>query len=81
MGRIMSKTLIQAYKEIQEIEAQVPEYPHVVWTKIFGSRFKPLITGNQICLSNDADYASVSEAREAVEYLVEQLGGTVKWKK
>lgn len=76
----MSKTLIQAYEEVQKIEAQVPEYPHLVWTKLFGRKCRPFISGDQISLSTDADYASIPEAREAVEYLVEQLGGKVKWK-
>lgn len=77
----MSKTLIQAHKEIQEIEAQISEYPWHVWTKIFGRKCKPFITGDQVSLSPETDYASISETREAVAYLVEQLGGTVKWKK
>lgn len=72
--------LINAYKEVQKINEQLPEYPWHVWTKLFGRKCKPEILGNQMSLSPDSDYCYIDEARSAVAYLVEQLGGTVKWK-
>jgi hypothetical protein len=35
--------------------------------------------GDQICLSNEGDYATLAEARKAIEWYVDQLGGKVKW--
>lgn len=71
--------LIKAYKEIQKINNRLEPYPHEVWTKLIGRTFTPRVMDNQFCLSPDADYASIDEARTAVEYLVDQLGGKVVW--
>lgn len=37
--------------------------------------------GNQIEIGKDNDFASLNEARIALEWLVTQLGGKVKWQK
>lgn len=72
--------LIKAYEEVQKINEQLPEYPWHVWTRLFGKKCRPEVLGNQINLGYETDYCNLDEAREAVEYLVEQLGGKVKWK-
>lgn len=73
--------LVKAYKEIQKINNNLEPYPYEVWSKLIGRTFTPRIMDNQFCLSPDGDYCSIDEARTAVEYLVNQFGGTVKWEK
>lgn len=54
----------------------------VPW-EVSRSGVKPNLFGSQICLSNDAsaDYLSLDEAKVVAVWLVEQLGGKVKWTK
>lgn len=68
-------TLLQKYNAVQEIgNVQVP---WEVWT-VFGENSKVAsITGTEICLGED--YVGIDRARQAVEWYVRQLGGTVKW--
>lgn len=35
---------------------------------------------DQLCLSDEGDYASLQECREAINWYAEQLGGSIKWK-
>lgn len=72
-------SLKKAYDQIQEVDSRVPEYPIRVWAVLFGRRFKPYVSGDQIVLGPESDHANLSEAQYAVEYLVKQLGGSVKW--
>lgn len=46
--------------------------------RVFGSK-EVSIHGDQIAFSSDCDYVTLQEARTAVEWLVEQLNGKVKW--
>lgn len=51
--------------------------PFEVW-RIIGAKTITFF-GDQLCLQNEGDYARLDEARKAVEFYVEQLGGQVKW--
>lgn len=71
MSRVFDK-----FKTIKQLgpETDVPFY---VW-RLFGSQQKQIgIYGNEICLGEDS--ASLEEARDAIAWYVEQLGGKVKW--
>jgi hypothetical protein len=73
----MPPTLIERYREIQKIGIET-EVPHAVWT-CFGPQQKVVsILGDQICMGED--YVSVGKAREALEWYVNQLGGSVQWR-
>lgn len=55
------------------------EVPYNVW-RMFGEQCKVIsLAGDQASFGED--YGKVQELREAVEFYVEQLGGTVKWSK
>lgn len=75
----MKKT-IDIFNKMQKLDDELPEYPFKVWRILTGKPFKPSIYRDQICLSPDGDYTSIEEAREALEHVIDQLGGTVKWK-
>ena len=71
-------TVIEKYKAIQNMGTSV-EVPHEVWT-LFGDKCKNVeIIGDQICLGED--FASLLQARKAVEWYTKQLGGQIKWAK
>jgi hypothetical protein len=72
----MAKTLFEKYKAIQKVGTTV-EVPYEVWTA-FGSNCRELsISQTDICLGED--YKSLRQARAAIEWYVNQLGGKVKW--
>jgi hypothetical protein len=55
------------------------EVPYHVW-RMFGDRCKFItLAGSQASLGED--YGTAEELRKAVEWYVDQLGGTVKWGK
>jgi len=55
------------------------EVPYHVW-RMFGDQCRFItLAGNQASLGED--YGTAEELRKAVEWYVEQLGGTVKWGK
>ena len=67
-------------KVIEQVKLQKDiEVPYHVWS-VFGDQCKFItFAGNQASLGED--YGTVEELRKAVEFYVEQLGGTVKWGK
>lgn len=70
----MAKKLIEQVKLQEDIEV-----PFHVW-RFFGDRAKEInIAGNQASFGED--YGTTEELRKAVEFYVDQLGGTVKWSK
>lgn len=71
---------IEAFKKSQEINSQVEEYPWHVWTVFFDKKCKPEIMGEQISMGYNTDYKTLDEVRTALEYMVDQMGGKVKWK-
>lgn len=72
------KTIIEAHKIAAEV-ADI-EVPWKVWTAFFETKKNVHVTGHDVCLGN-GDYKTISEAREAIAWYVEQLGGKVKWSK
>ena len=69
-------------KLIEQVKLQKDiEVPWHVWTK-FGESAKHItIMGKQVSLTSEGDFGSIEELRRAIEFYVEQLGGTVKWSK
>lgn len=69
-------------KIIEQVELQKDiEVPWHVW-RMFGEGAKHItVMGKQVSLTSESDFGSVEELRKAVEWYVEQLGGTVKWGK
>lgn len=67
-------------KVIEQVKLQKDiEVPWHVW-RMFGGQCKFItLAGNQASLGED--YGTAEELRKAVEFYVEQLGGTVKWGK
>jgi hypothetical protein len=65
-------------KIIEQLKLQKDiEVPYHVW-RMFGEKCKFItLAGSQASLGED--YGTVGELRKAVEFYVEQLGGTVKW--
>lgn len=75
-------TLYSKYKQIEKIGTEVKTPHHV--GRCFGgptTAHTLSIMGPDICLSDNGDYVSFKEAREALQWYVEQLGGSIKWKK
>ncbi len=69
------QTLIEKYRAIQAIGSSI-EVPWKV-QRLFPSNLQIDVIGTQIGFGED--YVSVDQARDALEWLVAQLGGTVKW--
>ena len=67
-------TLHQMYKNILAVGHSAP-VPYDVY-KIIGGKTLEL-AGDQVSLGED--FVSMEEARAAVKWYVEQLGGKVKW--
>lgn len=67
-------------KVIEQLKLQKDiEVPYHVW-RMFGDQCKFItLAGYQASLGED--YGTIEELRKAVEWYVEQLGGTVKWSK
>lgn len=75
----MSKSLFEKFKAVQEINAKV-SMPWHVMRVLSSDEIKEIeVVGNQISLGQD--FVSLEEARSAVKWYVEQLGGTVRWSK
>lgn len=70
------QTLIEKYNAIQAIGSSI-ETPYEVFCLF--KDFKTMdVIGDQISFGED--YVSLESARSAISFLVEQLGGEVKWK-
>lgn len=67
------KQRLEAIKQLENTD-DILMWPH----RRFFSHIE--LFGSQISFGPDADYATLHEAQEAVGWLAEQLGGTVKWK-
>jgi len=70
------KTFVDKFNAIQKIGAkhEVPwEHARFLDTKYFD------VSGADISISNAGDFGSIQQVRAAVGYVVNQLGGTVKW--
>ena len=70
--------LIDKYNEVQKVGGI--EVPWQVMSCL-GLAKHLLIVGDQISFAKDADFSTIEESRSATTWLVEQLGGKVKWDK
>lgn len=71
-------TLIERYRAIEKIGTEI-EVPWHVRRTIGSSRLA--IMGDQVSIGDsDCDFVSVTEAREALEWYVNQLGGNIQWR-
>lgn len=69
-------------KIIEQVKLQEDiKVPWHVWTKFGESAKHVTIMGKQVSLTSEGDFGSIDEIREAIEFYVDQLGGTVKWSK
>lgn len=59
-------------------ELQTIELPYVVKC-VFGEEIG--LFGNNIVFTESSDFSSLKDTRIALDWLVDQLGGTVKWSK
>lgn len=72
-------TLKERYDAIQKIGLEIKRPWHV---QRFTTSLPISIFGDQILIGDgDSDYGTLAECREATAWLVEQLGGKVKWQK
>lgn len=69
------QTLIEKYNAIQAIGSEV-KTPHEVFC-LFKDFRNADVVGDQISFGED--FVSLDSARNAVSWIVHQLGGTVKW--
>lgn len=70
---------IDKYKKIQKMGNTM--LPYHVWTFFKTETVRPEleVTGKEITLGGD--YKSLEEARAAIQWLTNELGGTIKWEK
>jgi hypothetical protein len=80
MSKQKLETLKEKYDAIQEIGTDVQIPFHVA--RFTSTRGSLLIFGDQVSIgTDDADFGSLEECRQAIEWYVQQLGGAVKWQK
>jgi len=70
-------TVKETIELINKAEEEAPEIPWEVWTAFFDTRPAGYISGNMV--SFGGDYKSLEEMQVAIQWMVEQLGGEVKW--
>ena len=70
------KTLLQKYKAIQKIGCSV-EVPWAAMRVLHGESKTLDVWGDQVSLGED--FVSLQEAREAIQFYAEQLGGLILW--
>lgn len=71
-------TIQKILKQAAENQKALNEaMPHKTMCML-GSRSISL-SGDQICITPDGDYMTVEEIQEAMQWLIEQFGGQVKW--
>ena len=68
-------TIIERIEKIKELQKH--KLPYEVWST-FG---KIDIHGDQISFGTENDFKTIEEVKQAIEMLVNEFGGTVKWKK
>lgn len=75
------KTLYDKQQAIQKIGTEIGIPFWSVSRLIYGSGRRSMrIFGDDLSFGGDGDYCSLKEARTAIQWYVEQLGGAVKWK-
>lgn len=71
--------LIDKYVAIQKIGLDV-EVPWEV-SHVLGAAKKIMVLGDSVCLGVDTDFCSLAEARAALEWYAQQLGGQITWER
>jgi hypothetical protein len=69
----------QIFKKHQELAEKVEEVPWSVWTCFWDRKPSIDFAGHQASFGIGTDYKNKEEFRKALEWLVDQFGGTVKW--
>jgi len=79
----MTNTIFKTVKSIEAVQQKSIEIPWKVWTSFAGinSQSKVEFFGTSTAFSEKSDFKSIEEQREAIDWLVQQFGGTVKWTK
>lgn len=70
---------IEVYKQTQKLREEQDEIPWAVKRIFRDGHFEIDIVGEQV--SCGEDYVQMYELRGAFEFIVEQLGGKIKWSK
>lgn len=73
-------TIVEKLKAIKAVGLET-ELPWNVWTALQEKPGSITIFGDQVIMTEDGDYKSVAEVREALDWLANQFGGKVKWSK
>lgn len=68
--------LLKIHKSMAATKNKLEPVPFKI-TCVFGQGFYLNTDGTYVCLGED--YVSVEDAREAVAWVAEQLGGKVEW--
>lgn len=69
--------LYDIYKKTQKLNEKKEEVPYDVWV-VFGDQTKNMeVFGDQLCFG--CDYVHLGQARNAIKWYVNQLGGVVVW--
>lgn len=71
-----SKTIFKRFLAMEKIGHTIDVPWH--FGRFFNSKELSLL-GSDLCMAEEADYGSIQECRQAVEFYVEQLGGKVTW--
>ncbi len=66
---------------IEKLEGESDSPSHKAMCALFPTRGSIAFSSNQVSFQPEGDYVSIEDAREAAEWLVDQLGGKVKWSK
>lgn len=74
----MKKTAFEVFKEVQELNKSQNDTPWYV-KRVMPDNFRIEVLGEQLTFGQD--FVTIEEAREALDWFVNELGGTVKWKK
>jgi hypothetical protein len=76
---VQALSLVDRLKALEAVGGPVVQVPYHVWT-LFGDNQKEIyLYGSEVCLGEDP--CSVAEAQAALQWYVEQFGGSVKWGK
>lgn len=64
--------------KITQLQSKIEDIPWSIWTCFWETKPDIAVFGDEI--SFKGDFKSVKEMRKGVEWLADQLGGTVEWK-
>jgi hypothetical protein len=61
-------------KDVLEKEQPEIEIPYRVWVCFWKEKPNPQFAGDSVSLTNETDYATLEELREAVRWFMDELG-------